>query len=133
VIPTSRANAEDGVLWEDRHLSWARAVGRRDLKDEEALTRFVVYRLRKSGVTHIAGTAIHDPWAPLWLHALWDVMTEEEWTGSKKRPVTPKRLDSWAVRKAAEDEPFRRAIEVVYQEASIPGLADFLVQLFVGR
>ncbi len=128
---------EKGVPWEDKQTHWARAVGRSYAGDESALTRFVIMRPRKGAPdgrrAALGLPQLPIPWAPLWLHALWDVTTEDTWSDGQKLMVTPKALDRWAVVKAATDEDFRKALAVVYDEGGIPATAEFLVGLFVGR
>lgn len=151
---TMRVTMDFGVteqLWEDKHLHWARAVGRKYAGDENALARFVVERemtiaLYSRGPGSPPGNAWSPakeaaqeranttrlPFAPKWLHALWDVMTERG-DGGSHGCVTSEDLDAWAVRRAAMDEDFRHAIAVTYGEGGLDAVVTLLRELYAER
>lgn len=126
-------------LWDSSQLDWARATGLQYLDDEKALTAFVnfspltiVMQTRdrtRTAEPHTESTS-QTPWAPAWLHVLWDLTTERD-AGANGRMVTSKRLDRWMVRKAVRDEAFRLALVVVYGEGGINAAADFVVSLAI--
>lgn len=116
--------------WSERHLYWARAVARDSGLPEDAFTRFV----RTLPGQRMNRDRVMEPsrLAPLWLHAFWDVATEERFVdsddGVKKVPITTNIVDRVFAKLLAERKDLRRALEVVYDENRDPNrTADFVV------
>lgn len=110
--------------WEDKHLYWARAMGRIALEDENAFARFIVYRELLTYHPHDDRRTARYPFAPKWLHAYWDVCTEQSFSRGRQVSATTKEQDILVGRRLLSDDAFRAAFEVIYDEGGIPALVD---------
>jgi hypothetical protein len=123
--------------WSARHLHWARAIARDAGLPEDAFTSFV--RALPGSRMGRESVPERNLFAPLWLHAFWDVATEEHFDRDeaghvRKVPITTNIADRVFAKLLVERKELRRALEVVYDETRDPNrTADFVVAVALGE
>lgn len=122
----------ESFQWEDKHMYWARAMGRLVAKDEDVFIRFVAMRELQRFSPHDDRRTGQYPFVPKWLHAYWDVCSEQGIyvDGGERRAVTTKGEDIAVGKRLLKDEAFRKAFEVIYDEGGIPALVDIFAKVY---